>query len=230
MDNNLYDILGVKSTDTFETIKKAYRKLSRTHHPDKGGDEEAFKTISQAWEILKDDNKRAYYDRTGERPKKPADINAAASQVIVRMFDQWLQSVEMQVRGAMFDNLINVDLVATIKSNLDATLVNAANQKGDLEKRLKKFGKLAKRCRGGFAAVVDSKIAAVNAQLDNEVNPGIEALNTALTMLDDGSWTYVFDEPKDIPAVGDGSMAAAYRSVVNDMGGWPTGGFFGDDN
>lgn len=59
---NLYDILGVKQNATFDEIKKAYRKLAAIHHPDKGGDEERFKVLVVAYNILSDNDKRSRYD------------------------------------------------------------------------------------------------------------------------------------------------------------------------
>lgn len=50
--NQYYDILGVSPGSPKDEIKKAYRKLAATHHPDKGGDEEKFKKINEAYEIL----------------------------------------------------------------------------------------------------------------------------------------------------------------------------------
>ncbi len=65
MDHNLYDVLGVsKEADTNE-IKKAFKKLAMTHHPDKGGDPEEFKKLQHAHEVLSDDQKRKIYDMTG---------------------------------------------------------------------------------------------------------------------------------------------------------------------
>ena len=61
----MYDILGVSSTDSCTTIKKAYLKLARTHHPDKGGDPEKFKEILRASEILTDEKRRRLYDEMG---------------------------------------------------------------------------------------------------------------------------------------------------------------------
>lgn len=49
---NPYDILGVQPTASNEEIKKAYRKLSLKHHPDRGGDEEKFKELSAAYEQI----------------------------------------------------------------------------------------------------------------------------------------------------------------------------------
>ena len=61
----LYEKLGVsRDADTGE-IRKAYMKLAREHHPDKGGDAEEFKHIQKAYEILSDNQRRAHYDATG---------------------------------------------------------------------------------------------------------------------------------------------------------------------
>jgi DnaJ-class molecular chaperone len=57
-----YNTLGVQRDATEQDIKKAYRKLASKHHPDKGGDQEQFKRIQGAYEVLSDPNKRAQYD------------------------------------------------------------------------------------------------------------------------------------------------------------------------
>lgn len=64
-----YETLGVERGASLETVKKAYRKLAKEHHPDtnqKNPQAEAlFKEITHAYDILKDDQKRAAYDRYG---------------------------------------------------------------------------------------------------------------------------------------------------------------------
>ena len=59
---NFYEILGVTESATQDEIKKAYRKLAVEHHPDKGGNEETFKKISEAYDTLGDEDKRRQYD------------------------------------------------------------------------------------------------------------------------------------------------------------------------
>jgi DnaJ-class molecular chaperone len=57
-----YTVLGISKNATDDEIKSAYRKLARTHHPDKGGNKEQFQKIQQAYETLSDPNKRQQYD------------------------------------------------------------------------------------------------------------------------------------------------------------------------
>ena len=60
-----YNILGVNRDASPEDIKKAYRKLAHKYHPDKGGDEQKFKEINEAYQVLSDSSKRGQYDRFG---------------------------------------------------------------------------------------------------------------------------------------------------------------------
>jgi molecular chaperone DnaJ len=67
--DELYKTLGVSEKATDEEIKKAYRKLARTYHPDRNPDdaaaEERFKEISAAYDVLGDPEKRKEYDEGG---------------------------------------------------------------------------------------------------------------------------------------------------------------------
>ncbi len=61
-----YKVLGIEKSATEEDIKKAYRKLAHQYHPDKsGGDEQKFKEINEAYQILSNQEKRSQYDRFG---------------------------------------------------------------------------------------------------------------------------------------------------------------------
>ncbi len=71
MGEDYYSILGVSRNASNDEIKKAYRKLAKKYHPDRNqGDKEAeekFKLINEAYEVLKDDEKRKIYDLYGKK-------------------------------------------------------------------------------------------------------------------------------------------------------------------
>ena len=67
VDKDFYKVLGISETATAEEVKKAYRKLARTNHPDANPDdpeaEQKFKEISEAYAILSDPEQRKEYDQ-----------------------------------------------------------------------------------------------------------------------------------------------------------------------
>lgn len=64
-----YEVLGVEKTANDDELKRAYRKLAMKYHPDRNKDdkeaEQKFKEVGEAYEVLKDANKRSAYDRMG---------------------------------------------------------------------------------------------------------------------------------------------------------------------
>lgn len=71
MAKDLYEVLGVSRDANDDEIKKAFRKQARKLHPDVNKSpnaEEEFKELNEAYDVLSDPNKRAYYDRTGTTP------------------------------------------------------------------------------------------------------------------------------------------------------------------
>lgn len=65
MDNTLYEILETTRDASADDLKRSYKKLCVKHHPDKGGNEDHFKRITEAYNILKDPEKRKMYDHHG---------------------------------------------------------------------------------------------------------------------------------------------------------------------
>ena len=76
---DFYKILGVSKDASTSQIKKAYRKLAMTFHPDKNPDDpeasEKFHDINAAYEVLSDNDKREIYDRHGEEGLKNHEKN-----------------------------------------------------------------------------------------------------------------------------------------------------------
>ena len=100
MSNTLYDDLGLLPDCTPAEIKHQYRILAQQHHPDLGGDEEQFKRIKTAYEILSDPVKRAHYDSTGER-YNDVDVDHEVVTRLSNMITQFTQQINPE-----FDDLI----------------------------------------------------------------------------------------------------------------------------
>lgn len=66
MAKDYYSVLGVDKKASEDDIKKAFRKLAHKHHPDKGGSDEKFKEITEAYSVLSDAKKRREYDAYGQ--------------------------------------------------------------------------------------------------------------------------------------------------------------------
>jgi molecular chaperone DnaJ len=96
---NLYDILGVNENSTQEEIKKNYRKLAMEHHPDKGGAEDKFKKISEAYETLGDENKRKEYDFNRKNPHRGGSI-----------FDEFFGNFHTQRKTTVPDKIVDVEI------------------------------------------------------------------------------------------------------------------------
>lgn len=83
MSKNYYELLGVSKTASAEEIKKAYRKMALKYHPDRNkGDQNAekmFKEINEAYDVLKDPQKKAAYDQYGSDAFSNGNFNQQAN-------------------------------------------------------------------------------------------------------------------------------------------------------
>ena len=117
---NPYTELDVPVDASLETIKQRYRTLAQMHHPDKGGDEELFKRIKLAYEILSDPVRRKQYDITGETTTTNAKDEAVANLVQILLHvvpnfnvdhDDLIHITEMETRTML--DLVNKDIGVT---------------------------------------------------------------------------------------------------------------------
>ena len=85
-NKKLYEVLGLSQSATQDEIKRAFRKLAIQHHPDKGGDQELFKEINAAYEILSNEEKRQIYDKHGLEGLKNGGMGASGFGDIFDLF------------------------------------------------------------------------------------------------------------------------------------------------
>jgi molecular chaperone DnaJ len=97
-----YEVLGLDKNASSDEIKKAYRKMAKQHHPDKGGDESLFKEISEAYGVLSDENKKSRYDQFGHNDNNTSNNDDMFSG-FNDMFSQFFK--QKQKRERVGENL-----------------------------------------------------------------------------------------------------------------------------
>lgn len=163
---NPYEILGVESDATDKQIKYAYRQQAQKTHPDKeGGSEEAFNEVKEAYEILKDEARRAAYDSTGSVDKRYGRLDEEVAKAVTDVFIAILNNNKCEV----------VDYVAKVLEHFEQA---CERLKKELEKIKVMIGKLELLltkvvCNDSktnlFGDVIDSQIR-INEVRMNECN------------------------------------------------------------
>jgi DnaJ-class molecular chaperone len=138
----MYDVLGLSKDATADDIKKAYRKLAREHHPDKGGDPEKFKKVQEAYEVLNDPQKRQNLDQWGT-PDGPqhGGMPGFPPDIFAQMFGGAFGGPRGPARRANFDHELKVSLEEAYKGT-------SRNLKITLEKPCLACRKKCQQCNG----------------------------------------------------------------------------------
>lgn len=90
MNVDYYETLGVERDSSAQDIKQAYREKSKTTHPDKGGSDEEFARVNEAYKVLSNDEARKIYDATGKSIYNPIEIEEESKILLVSIFEEIL--------------------------------------------------------------------------------------------------------------------------------------------
>lgn len=116
-----YNVLGLSRNANDKDIKQAYRKLAMQHHPDKGGDGQKFAQINEAYNTLKDPQKRQQYDNP--QHNREFNFNTANMHTFNDMFGDMFNNprqratVQIAVEIALEDSLQGKNLIVTYQTN-----------------------------------------------------------------------------------------------------------------
>lgn len=114
--NNPYKALNIPPDATDDEIKDAYKSLAKKHHPDAGGDKDTFSKINNAYMILKDPEKRSYYDKHGdEKPSGDPKFNKAM-EIFVGMINETVENYGDQI---IYKNFLP-EMTKAVTKNLTA--------------------------------------------------------------------------------------------------------------
>ena len=172
---NFYERLKVDKDATIEEIKKAYRLLAKTYHPDKGGDEEVFKEIQEAYATLSEPDKRARYDR-GE-PIDGESRESRARRNLCKVFDSVID-------GEFFDPASS-SLIRLMEGEINEKTMEMESDKEDMEIAIRRLEDIGRRLGNTdfLKENIDNTILMIRASIAN-VNEEIEVSRLMRDMLE----------------------------------------------
>jgi len=176
----LYESLGVKANAVKADIKKAYRKLAKKHHPDRGGDEAMFKEIQKAYDVLGDASKREHYDRTGDTNT----VKEGPERILMSIFNAIIQSGEFH--GNLIDRVFN-----KMRDEIEILKKSKSKVSADIKKLNKLKGRLSTDGENLFELMLQGSIGELTTSLDAK-EAQITQMTGILEMLSD----YSDDKPE----------------------------------
>lgn len=162
-----YAIVGVAKDATAELIRKAYRAKAKEVHPDAGGDDEDFATLSRAFGILSDPARRLSYDRTGQADDSPeGNLTSAALQTVRNIIDGAILRICNSGGNPLEHDLIEITK-ASIQQAITETMNNAAAMRASAESALTIAGRFHRDDGDNFVRrMVEDKAREFNKKAD----------------------------------------------------------------
>lgn len=133
---NPYEILGLSPNATLDEIRTRYKQLANLHHPDKGGDENTFKNISLAYNILSDPIKKQSYDTQGIFFTDSL-MYGEAKDVLLRLFNEKINTHDPDSN----------DLILSMKNEAVNKKSQLANQLESCHQTIKKLNKVKNKIK-----------------------------------------------------------------------------------
>ena len=176
---SLYDDLGLSPRCTFDEIKQRYRALAQQHHPDKGGDENLFKKIKLAYEVLSDPSRRAEYDATG-KIQEDIPIRTEALQELAGLVTHAIEKINPD-----HDDLIFV-MKRELNENISQSKKNIITCNGYIIKLNKILKKVNRKTEGDnfIKSIIEEQVRMREGELKN-FNHRIEVCNYMIELLED---------------------------------------------
>ena len=138
---DFYQTLGVSRNASDAEIKTAYRKLAMTYHPDRNNGskeaEEKFKAITEAYDVLREPDKRAVYDRYGEAGLRggsggfhhvdlsEARVGGLSSDLVGRFLDELAQRARLTLHVRLIEGSDTQHVLEAIFKALGVALAQA---------------------------------------------------------------------------------------------------------
>jgi curved DNA-binding protein CbpA len=132
-----YAELSVPRDADPETVKAAYRKAAKQHHPDKGGDAEKFAAATLAHDVLMDEKRRKKFDETGKIDDSPVAGKEQRAQQLI---------YDMVAHAIMGDvDPLGINLVSQMDQSLQKQIADIATKTAVLKRGLERAKRLEKR-------------------------------------------------------------------------------------